>query len=178
MKEFNLDKLERQNIFTHKEDFFAEMQNKVLAEIPQEKAGKVFKLNWAYTAAAAVTLLFGFTFFLTSAPAETPSVAQNEVEIKNTVSAAEQATAPSEEAIALKVLEEDLTSLENSNPKNTAAQKTKFTGETAKFAKQNEKEQVKTAEVQVDQILSNFTRAEIADLSQNAEQDIYLDLYN
>ena len=47
MKDFNLDKLDRQNIFTHKEDFFAEMQNKVLAEIPQEKAGKVFKLNWA-----------------------------------------------------------------------------------------------------------------------------------
>ena len=178
MKEFDLDKLERKNIFTHKEDFFAEMQNKVLAEIPQEKAGKVIKMNWAYTAAAAVALLFGFTFFLTSAPAETPSVAQIEVEIINTVIAVEQEATPSEEAIALKVLEQDLTSIENDNPKNTAERKTNFTEKTAKFAKQNEKEQVKTAEIQVDQILSNFTRAELADLSQNAEQDIYLDLYN
>ena len=33
-------------------------------------------------------------------------------------------------------------------------------------------------EIQVDQVLSSFTSAELADLGKNIEQDIYLDLYN
>jgi len=50
--------------------------------------------------------------------------------------------------------------------------------ETKAVAAKNVKTAVQTPEVQVDQILSSFTSAELADLGNNAEQDIYLDLYN
>ena len=178
MKEFDLEKLERQNVFTQQEDFFEEMQNKVLEQIPARKEGKVIKMNWVYTAAAAIALIFGFTFFITSAPADEPAIEQNVTAKNNIVKVSVDNVAPSEEVVALKVLEEDLTSVENDHQKNKTERKTNTTAKTVKFANQKEQGKVKNSDLQVDQILSNFTRAELADLSQNSEQDIYLDLYN
>ncbi len=178
MKEFDVEKLERKNVFVEKEEFYAAMQNVVLQKIPVKKEAKIIKLKWMYSAAAAIALIFGVTFFMTSAPVEDSAEAQKEIVATSSPEIQENAFKPSEEAIALQILEEDLTSIQIDNQNTSTARPAKSGDSQVNFATQQEKRKVKNTDLQVDQILSNFSRAELADLSQNTEQDIYLDLYN
>ncbi|MCQ4035811.1 hypothetical protein [Kaistella montana] len=184
MKNLDIENLERKNIYkVPDESFFAEMQAKVLQETAPKKETKVVKLNWVYAAAAAVAMVFGITFVMNqneTTANQNLMTTQVSNEKADAVSVSESIDKPENEAtIAYQTLQNDLTSTEEIHPKEDEAQvKVVDHQETKAVAAKNVKTAVQTPEVQVDQILSSFTSAELADLGNNAEQDIYLDLYN
>jgi hypothetical protein len=180
MKNLDIEKLERKNSYEVPNDFFTKMQENVLKETTQKKDAKIFKLNWAYSVAAAVALLFGIAFFVNQNNNNDISNAKNT--IANNSSSAVKSTlsnnkVKTEEAVAYENFEQDLTSVIENDQKNEIAivSSSKNENQPVEVIK---KEAVKNSEIQVDQILANFTSAELADLSKNTEQDIYLDLYN
>lgn len=181
MKNLDIEKLERKNIYKVPDEHFLQMQDQVFAKIAPKKQAKIFKLNWAYSAAAAVALIFGITFFVNqndteknSSPFENTVANRETVAVTNSLSVNE----PQNEVV---VLEEnshpDLTLDVDRNQKETIAQTVVVKSEN-KNEVINKKEVIQNPEIQVDQILANFTSAELADLGKNTEQDIYLDLYN
>ena len=177
MKNLDIEKLERQNIYTAPDHFFDDIQAKVLQETVHQKQARVFKINWAY-AAAAVALIFGVTFFVNQPGEENTAIAETQGLAANTssVSTLAEPVIQSEAAMAYKILENDLTSVaavnQNGNKKQLAVSAKAETS-----AEVQNKTNTSNPEVQVDQILANFTSAELADLGKNTEQDIYLDLY-
>ena len=183
MKNLDIENLERKNIYKiPDESFFAEMQAKVLQEITPKKKAKIIKLNWMYAAAAAIAMVFGITFVMNqnettaSQNLMTTKVLNekvNDVIITESVNKLENET-----TIAYQTLQEDLTSAEEVHPKIETVVKVANREKVSVADPIQPKTVVQTPEVQVDQILSSFTSAELADLGKNSEQDIYLDLYN
>ncbi len=179
MKNLDIEKLERKNSYEVPNDFFTKMQENVLKETTHKKEARIFKLNWAYSAAAAIALLFGITFFVNqnnndASNAKNAIANNNSSAVKSTLSNNKVKT---EEAIAYQNFEQDLTSVIENDQKNEVAIVSTFKNDNQPAEVIN-KEAVKNSEIQVDQILANFTSAELADLGKNTEQDIYLDLYN
>ena len=184
MKNLDIEHLERKNIYkVPEESFFAEIQANVLKETAPKKETKTVKLNWMYAAAAAMAMVFGATFVINqNEKAEPQNLTATEISNQNTsiVNNSESIIKPENEAtIAYQTLNNDLTSIEVNYPKESETKvKVAENTETKSVATKNVQTAVQTPEVQVDQILSSFTSTELADLGKNAEQDIYLDLYN
>lgn len=182
MKNLDIEKLERKNIYQLPDHVFEKMQAKVLAETIPVKQAKIIKLNWIYSAAAAIALLFGLTFYINNDPKET------------TLNSVAQTTPSVEKTVATNTLSNDKVvteKIENTNnvevPVHVESNKVKKV-DVKSFAVSNQK-QVKTseevstkkvqkAEIPMDQIIASFTSADLADLGRNTEQDVYLDLYN
>lgn len=181
MENIDIDKLERKNVYKVPENFFAEMQQKVLAETALKKEAKIFKLNWAYSAAAAIALLFGITFFVTQNE-NAVNASENQMIVSNnnkeTVSDKIKEKQKAEAAINYKTFEEDLTSVSKNNQKEEQEPIAQASEKTNSNSAPKKKEITATPEGQVDQILANFTSTELAAVGKNTEQDIYLDLYN
>ena len=182
MKNLDIEKLERKNIYQLPDHVFEKMQAKVLAETIPVQQAKIIKLNWIYSAAAAIALLFGLTFYINNDPKETP------------VNSVAQTTPSIEESVAVNTLSNDkgvTEEIQNSSkvevPVNVESNKVKKT-EVKSFAVSNQKsvkaseevsaKKVQKAEIPMDQIIASFTSADLADLGRNTEQDVYLDLYN
>lgn len=184
MKNLDIEHLERKNIYkVPEESFFAEIQANVLKETAPKKETKTVKLNWMYAAAAAIAMVFGATFVINqNEKAEPQNFTATEISNQNTsiVNNSESIIKPYSEAkIAYQTLNNDLTSIEVNDPKESETKvKVADNTETKTVATKNVQTAVQTPEVQVDQLLSSFTSTELADLGKNAEQDIYLDLYN
>ena len=184
MKNLDIEHLERKNIYkVPDESFFTEIQAKVLKETAPKKETKTVKLNWMYAAAAAIAMVFGATFIVNqNESTETKKMVATEVvnEKVSAVNNSESIIKPENEAtIAYQTLNNDLTSIEVNYPKESETKvKVAENTETKSVATKNVQTAVQTPEIQVDQILSSFTSTELADLGKNAEQDIYLDLYN
>lgn len=179
MKEFDIDKLKRENIFKTPAGFFDDMQSKVLQEIAPVPSGKIIKLNWIYSAAAAIALLIGVSVFFNSEPAvETEAIAQQVPQETPAMSALAEVQPEKVKIPDLNIVQEDLTSSSQIYQKVKSQPKINSAKGKASFATQKEKAVKINPELQVDQILSSFTSAELANLGRNTEQDIYLDLYN
>lgn len=203
MKNFDIENLERKNIFTTPDHFFDKMQEEVLRKTvhqefskkEEQKPGKIIPFNWVYAAAAALALIFGLGYFLTSnsktaVPQQTiAKVDEQKVEPKSVVE--HQTPQVIEKTIAepVKKIETDLTLAKNNHPKvvvakNTAPAKIERAKneEAIPVAKSTAKTAAFTAtipdEAMMDQVLSSFTYAELKEASKNTEQDVYLDLYN
>lgn len=177
MENLDIEKLERKNVYKVPETFFNEMQQKVLAETAPKKEAKIFKINWAYSAAATITLLFGITFFVTQNDEAVKTrnvVADNNMRVSNTITEQQKQDA----AKAYKTFETDLTAVTENNQKEEQAPIATVSEKMTQNNTPIKKEVTATPEVQVDQILANFTSKELAAVSKNTEQDIYLDLYN
>lgn len=175
MKEFDIDKLKRENIFKTPDGFFEDMQKKVLQETIPVKRGRIINLNWAYGAAAAVALLVGVSVFINSDSTTETQLVTKTAPVQNEASTytLSDNKPEIEEAVALQVLEKDLTSVAQTHQKIKAEP-----DKASSFANQKVQKTGQNPEVQVDQILATFTSAELADVGKNTEQDIYLDLYN
>lgn len=181
MKEFDIDKLKRENIFKTPAGFFDDMQSKVLQEITPVQSGKIIKLNWIYSAAAAIALLVGVSVFFNSEPAvETEAIAQQVPQETPAMSALAEVQPEKVKIPDLNIVQvqEDLTSSSQIYQNRKSQPKINSAKGKASFATQKEKAVKINPELQVDQILSSFTSAELANLGRNTEQDIYLDLYN
>lgn len=176
MNDFDLEKLERKNIYTIPENLFETVQENVMNTVLPAKKAPIFKLNWAYAAAASLALIFGATFVFNNGDAN--EGAQQKFAVNNSET-------KTESQIAYETLESDLTSVENnnqtiSNQGNKEAFLTKSND--VEKAKNDANKTVKPVstqkEVQMNEYLDNFSNSEIAELASNSTQDVYLDLYN
>ncbi len=182
MENLDIEKLERKNIYQLQDDVIEKMQEKVLERTLPLKQGKIIKLNWIYSAAAAISLLFGLTFFINNdqkegtnnSVAQTSSNVEQNVEI-NTLPSDNIVSQPIEntnkeivpqvvETAQIKNIEKNSFAINSEKPIQTS--------------KQVSTKKVQKAEIPMDQIIASFTTADLADLGKNTEQDIYLDLYN
>ncbi|KQS90267.1 hypothetical protein ASG21_13740 [Chryseobacterium sp. Leaf394] len=171
MRGFNVENLERKNIYKLPEHLFESVQNKVLAEIKVEKKAPIIRLNWAYTAAACLALVFGGSLVYNGISDVAP--ANNLAEV----------TPKKESQIAYETLQADLTSVESDN--QTAEDRNIKPVVSHASQNVNTVQKVKTVsasakqtEKQMNEYLDSFTSSEIADLAVNGNQDVYLDLYN
>ncbi|MDO5615141.1 MAG: hypothetical protein Q4G16_03050 [Cruoricaptor ignavus] len=182
MKNFDIEQLERKNIYKTPDNFFEGMQQRVLQQTTQKKMPetKIFSLkkNWAYSLAAAVVVLFGIGIFINSINDEKqPQIAnvqseqnsfstENEVEIKN-------------ETSGIETLQNTETRLVVSEPNNNLQ---KQPTEVLVQPKNKINTTIPNAKLvqpeTVEQALASFTSAEISEMSRDADLDVYLDLYN
>ncbi|WP_347216368.1 hypothetical protein [Chryseobacterium sp.] len=182
MKEFDIEKLERKNIYTVPENLFENIQERVMNDIkPEQKApAPVFKLNWMYAAAASLALIFGVTFIYNS----NNGSADKNLNSKEAY-ASHKGEPQTESELAYETLKGDLTSVENNN--QTVENQKNNTSLAVKSEERNEKETVsqktvkpvtKKEETRMNEYLDSFSNSEIAELASNSTQDVYLDLYN
>ena len=182
MKDLDIEKLERKNIYKVPDNFFEEMQMKVLLKTAPKKEAKIIKLNWAYSAAAAVAMIFGITFFVTQKDNGTEGITTTNQTARNENGSAINLVPndqPKKEAvIAYQTLEKDLTNAVGTNQTESKATTAKVLTRQIEAVEKNTVPAVQNPEVQVDQILASFSASDLADLGKNTEQDVYLDLYN
>ncbi|MDR6405043.1 MULTISPECIES: hypothetical protein [Chryseobacterium] len=181
MKEFDIEKLERKNIYTIPDNLFENIQQNVMNDLQAKKKVPIFKLNWGYAAAASLALIFGATFVynLNSDSAKDQTDSQTSYAVNN------QKT-KTESEIAYETLKSDLTSVENNNQTSESqnnkkpiyVQDNQADKTTADMKTQTVKPASKKTEAQMNEYLDSFTNSEISELASNSTQDVYLDLYN
>ena len=182
MKNLDIEKLERKNIYQAPEDFFEEMQAKVFKEITTVKKARIISMNWAYSAAAAIAIIFGVTFFVNSNGVE--ENVQNPIANVESSSPSGEVSADRSQISNNDLEEAGTINLEDKRQqvveerKIAAQPMAVVTPKTEKYIPESKKVSRGKAEIPMDQIISSFTSADLADLSRNTEQDIYLDLYN
>ncbi len=176
MKNLDIEKLERKNIYTKEHVSFTEMQANVLRTIAPEKKTKIISLKWFYAAAAAIALVLGFNLFInTNNPSQ---------ELENQLATVQDAIeARTDTAYAMPEIADQAHPELPAAPAITIAQnKPQQSALSANSTHSQRAEKTtpsaKTTELQMDQVLSNFPVAELADLGNHAEQDVYLELYN
>jgi hypothetical protein len=180
MKEFDIEKLERKNIYTVPDNMFENIQENVMNDIKTSKKAPVFNLNWMYAAAASLALIFGATYVFNS---DNDSVEQT-LNAK-TEYAANNEEPKTESEKAYETLKSDLTSVENNNQtvenqnyKNVYASKGVDESEKISETPKPVKATPKKDETQMNEYLDSFSNTEIAELASNSTQDVYLDIYN
>lgn len=186
MEKFDIEKLKRNTPYKLPENTFEDVQRKVLAETVRSKQAPIFNLKWVYSAAAVILLLIGFGFFINSNQPQQNT--NSEVLAKNT-----QSLVNVNEADGLKNIDENKSdgnlkdennSVENlavadltSQPvRNQTVRQTNFSAADQKS--ETPKMISVSMENKVDNVLDGFSAKEIASLTANTEQDVYLDLYN
>ncbi|WP_312175348.1 hypothetical protein [Chryseobacterium sp.] len=208
MKEFDIEKLERKNIYTVPENLFENIQGKVLSGLNDFDLEKLERKN-IYTVSEnmyddvqnhvinkVISRRQAPIFRLNWAYAVAASLAlifgatfvftsDNEATKANgdenvTYAVNEPKT---ESEIAYETLQSDLTSVENNDQKVEAQNDNKSiakkeTGKQQKTEAQPVKSASKKQETQMNEYLDSFTSSEISELASNSTQDVYLDLYN
>ncbi|UPQ74628.1 hypothetical protein [Chryseobacterium nepalense] len=208
MKEFDIEKLERKNIYTVPENLFENIQGKVLSGLNDFDLEKLERKN-IYTVSEnmyddvqnhvinkVISRRQAPVFRLNWAYAVAASLAlifgatfvftsDNEATKANgdenvTYAVNEPKT---ESEIAYETLQSDLTSVENNDQKVVAQNDNKSiakkeTGKQQKTEAQPVKSASKKQETQMNEYLDSFTSSEISELASNSTQDVYLDLYN
>ncbi|WP_426476543.1 hypothetical protein ACP3T3_14530 [Chryseobacterium sp. CBSDS_008] len=180
MKEFDIEKLERKNIYKVPDNMFENIQENVMNDIKTSKKAPVFKLNWMYAAAASLALIFGATYVFNS----DKDTAEQQLNAK-TAYVANNTKAKTESELAYETLKSDLTSVENNNQtvenqKNKNIYASKSGDETEKITEKPKpvKTVNKKEETRMNDYLDSFSNSEIAELASNSTQDVYLDIYN
>lgn len=192
MKNFDIEKLERKNIYTAPDNFFEKMQNNVIEkairnqppieEVPQI-SGKVVKMNWWYAAAASVAVIFGTLFFMNGEESQANTViATNEAPAKKieTLSSPTQNVdqTPKESTENYQLLVADINEVEKNETASTQKQVASTKVSPVKTSKiEKSIPNVIQKEKQMEQMLEGLSEADISALAKNADQDIYLDLY-
>ncbi|MEI7487208.1 MAG: hypothetical protein WCJ72_07315 [Chryseobacterium sp.] len=177
MKEFDIEKLERKNIYKVPDNLFENIQEKVMNEVKATKKAPIFKLNWAYAAASSLALIFGATFVFN----------QNDDSAKDAGNSgakyvADTQAPKSESEIAYETLKSDLTSVEKNNQTVVNQNSRSFVSQDIETKEVSTTKTVKPvskkAETQMNEYLDSFSNSEISELASNSTQDVYLDLYN
>ncbi len=192
MKNFDIEKLERKNIYTAPDNFFEKMQNNVIEKAirnqPQieevsRTSGKVVKMNWWYAAAASVAVIFGTLFFMNGEGAQAnTAIATNNAPAKNIETLSAQIEnvdqTPKETSENYKLLVSDIEEVEKNESAPTQNNVAITKVSPAKATKTVKPTQnIVQKEKQMEQILEGLSEADISALAKNGDQDIYLDLY-
>lgn len=178
MKEFDIEKLERKNIYKAPDGLFDTIQERVMNDVKANKKAPIFKLNWVYAVAASLALIFGATFVFNSDQNTT-----KDSDIPDANYAKNDQTPKSESEIAYETLKSDLNSVENKDQivENKKSRDTEYSqdDETENVAKPNTAKTVsKQTDTKMNEYLDSFSNTEIAELAKNSTEDVYLDLYN
>lgn len=178
VNDFDLEKLERKNIYTVSENIFEDVQDHVISKVLSRKKAPVFRISWAYAAAASLALIFGATFVFSnggSSDKADPSVAYT----------AKNQQQKTESEVAYETLKSDLTSVENDHQNNEKPKNNKSVAQNKPQAKTDQEAATQTAktvskqdDAQMNDYLDSFSNSEISELASNSTQDVYLDLYN
>ncbi|MGS0747972.1 hypothetical protein [Halpernia sp. GG3] len=161
------------------------VQNNVLQKTLGKTQTPVFNLKWIYAAAALLLLIFTANFLINTnsnkeTAAKTQLTAQNEVVPQQ--NSAAQAFTSSGDAVAQNT--PDMSDTNDSDEANLTSQKVshlngiKQSKGNTDLATVNKMRTNSPTEAQIDNVLDGFSSSEIASLSNNSEQDVYLDLYN
>ncbi|WP_419869336.1 hypothetical protein [Chryseobacterium sp. CT-SW4] len=186
MKDFDIEKLERKNIYQVPDHLFDKVQERVFAEVKTSKKAPVFKLNWAFAAAASLALIFGATFVFDSDNdmVNNPQKTIVDRTLDSNKYASEGEAQMGESQRAYETLKTDLTSLEKDNQtiegqgnKSAVYSQSKKENKTVKKSS-NVRMVSGSAESQMNEFLDTFSTSEISELASNSAQDVYLDLYN
>lgn len=176
IKGFDVEKLERKNIYAVSDQTFAAVQDKVLSEIKRDKRTPIFRLNWGYAAAASLALIFGSTFLYNS-------FSDTNVDQGITESYSNNTAPKKESEIAYETLQSDLTSVESNNQtiENQTNTQIRTVADVPKKSVERTSSVMqvsKRTEVQMNEYIESLSSSEIAELTNNSSQDVYLDLYN
>nr|WP_315033316.1 hypothetical protein [uncultured Chryseobacterium sp.] len=181
MKEFDIEKLERKNIYTVPDNLFESIQGSVMSDIKTTQKTPVFKLNWMYAAAASLALIFGAAYVFNS---DDNNSVEEGLNLKTNY-AVNKSEPETEGQLAYETLKSDLTSVENNNQivenqnnNSTYALKSNNVEEKTTGSSKPVKTAVKKEETRMNEYLDSFSNSEIAELASNSTQDVYLDLYN
>lgn len=178
MKDFDIDNLEKKNIYKKPVHLFEDIQNHVMARIEienqqsQKEEVKIFKINWkwSYAVATVFVLAFGSIFIITNNQEQTQQITNNY-----------GADTKTESQIAYEVLASDIDSVEGTVAPVTSTQT--FAEKTPKkeknnLIKSNLKANSKIEEQHINEFLDALSGSELTEMANNSTQDIYLDLYN
>ncbi len=190
MKNFDIENIERKNIYKTPEGFFENIQHSVLNDIEQKapvKApkAKIFPLNWTYAAAASVILFFGIIGFIQFNESTNPGVVSEESEIiaTNSPEDSQKTQLPGNTAeINSQIRNKEIAAIEkeeNNSEKSLAGINSgRRTEPQMKIHNTAKRANPANTELQLDQMIKEMPTAEFADMSRGTEQDVYLDLYN
>lgn len=193
MKHIDLEKLERKNIYSEpSDDFFLKMQEKVLARVqeqdvvPTKEKGRIIRLqirrNWSYLAAALVIFLgFGFYIGLGNEQVEIRkgidnTLVQNEELITEERDHAE--VLPENDAYTINEGPVEVKTLAATNNQSIEVMpKAKVQSRPVRRASAVPVRNASLRSDAVDQIITSLSSQDLAELSRDAEMDVYLDLY-
>lgn len=181
MKSIDIEKLKRENIYQTPDDFFSEVQRNVLARIQEEKpqkTGKIIPLFRKYAVAAAVLVFFGLGIFgfmnyfnneekITNINNGKPAEQQEKIitiEEKN-----------NEEKIAKNPNMEDKILIPLSPIPIPNMYDVGFHEDPIYYPPSDE---VQNIDKEIDEVLESYSSNELAALTTQVEQDIYLDIFN
>lgn len=169
MKEFDLYKLERKNIYKTPGNFFEEVQENVVKQTinKEKKETKVFKFSVITSIAATIVLVFGFTFLWKTDQADITNPAETDNLPKINIQKTEINVLDKQDAVSK--TRDAATEIKANN--NTVSILV------AKTPKIN-KIEPKTNDLNYDQLLNSLSDDELKELTKNTDQDIYLELYN
>ena len=169
MKKIDIEKWERK-MPELPENFFEEMQEKVLDKTvrAEKQPVKRFKINPVWASAAAIAVIFGFSFFINfknKNATETPNLQMVQTENVSTLNQ-EQNTQPQIDVVGQEAVE---------NQPYTGS-KTSFAGQSSDVVSEQKIKNLST-KLKMEEVLNVMSEEELQELATNYEQDTFLDLY-
>ena len=169
MKKIDIEKWERKTPELP-ENFFEEMQEKVLDKTvrAEKQPVKRFKINPVWASAAAIAVIFGFSFFINfknKNATEIPNPQMVQTENVSTLNQ-EQNTQPQIDVVGQEVAE---------NQSYTES-KTSFAGQSLDVVSEQKVKNLST-KLKMEEVLNVMSEEELQELTSNYEQDTFLDLY-
>ena len=169
MKKIDIEKWERKTPELP-ENFFEEMQEKVLDKTvrAEKQPVKRFKINPVWASAAAIAVIFGFSFFINfknKNATETPNLQMVQTENVSTLNQ-EQNTQPQIDVVGQEAVE---------NQPYTESKKS-FAGQSSDVVSEQKVKNLST-KLKMEEVLNVMSEEELQELATNYEQDTFLDLY-
>lgn len=194
MEHFDIEKLKRKTPYELPENTFADMQRNVFQKIEIKKEAPIFNLKWIYAAAAVILLIVSANFIINfnkNDSLQSSQIATNVV-VPQESNTAQTLVDTAQTPVIAKVEAPEIAQKETlnltsapishqTNDRQIANTKVSKNVDFASAKLDATKMKTKIApptEAQIDEVLNGFSSAEIASLSNNSEQDVYLDLYN
>ena len=185
MENLDIEKLGREMPYKLAENTFEIIQNNVIKKTLRRKQTPIFNLKWLYATAAVILLIVGANFLINTNIKKDNSgnhklAAQNEIG-QQQISSAQTFVDQGNEMAG------NASDLSNNDISDaTDLTSTKFTHlsnkeqiqNSARLANSSKVKSNEPTEAKIDEVLDGFSSAEITLLSNNTEQDVYLDLYN
>ncbi|SEG19311.1 hypothetical protein SAMN05421847_1688 [Halpernia humi] len=190
MKNFDIEKLDRKTPYDLPENTFAEIQRNVFDKVEIKKETPIFSLKWIYAAAAVILLIVSANFLINfnkNDGSQNVKMASKNVVVPQENSEVQSFAQTTEKPAVEKTEKANLTSTPISHhtanhqlAKNENSKSVKSADLVAVKANTSKTKTtiMPPTEAQIDEVLNGFSSAEIASLSNNSEQDVYLDLYN
>ena len=167
MKRIDIEKWDRK-MPELPENFFDEIQEKVLKQTVYKKEPKRFRLNLVWSSVAVLVMIFGLTFLIKKEQTEQELQTayhdeNNKINNKKLVDLSD--STEKDDVDILQEKEDEI--FVTSHKMKTIAQKTERKSE---LAERQTKERM-------EKILNAMSEEDFMDLARNYEQDVYLDLY-